>query len=61
MVEVQGYVYAALRAMADLAERRGEFDAAVAWRTRSETLRAAVEDRFWLEELGYYALALDGD
>jgi glycogen debranching enzyme len=32
----------------------------VAWRARSETLRAAVEDRFWLEELGYYALALDG-
>ena len=60
LVEVQGYAYAALRAMAELAERRGEFDAAVAWRARSETLRAAVEDRFWLEELGYYALALDG-
>jgi glycogen debranching enzyme len=60
LVEVQGYVYAALRAMAHLAERRGDLDAAVAWRRRSKTLRAAVENRFWLPELGYYALALDG-
>ena len=60
LVEVQGYAYAALRAMADLAERRGEVDDAAAWRARGETLRAAVEDRFWLEDLGYYALALDG-
>jgi glycogen debranching enzyme len=61
LVEVQGYAYAALRAMADLAERRGEVDEAAAWRARGETLRAAVEDRFWLEDLGYYALALDGE
>jgi glycogen debranching enzyme len=60
LVEVQGYAYAAWCAMTDLAERRGEADAAVVWRTRSETLRAAVEDRFWLDELGYYAVALDG-
>jgi glycogen debranching enzyme len=61
LVEVQGYVYAALRAMEDLAARRGEPDDAVVWRARSENLRIAVEDRFWLEELGYYALALDGE
>ena len=61
LVEVQGYVYAASRAMAALAERRGDRHAALAWRARSKALRAAVEDCFWLEDLGYYALALDGE
>ncbi len=60
LVEVQGYVYAALRTMADLAARRGEPDQAAIWRARSELMRNAVESRFWLEADGYYALALDG-
>jgi glycogen debranching enzyme len=60
LVEVQGYVYAALRVMADLAPRCGGPDQAATWRARSESLRAAVENRFWLEDDGYYALALDG-
>jgi glycogen debranching enzyme len=47
--------------MAGLAERRGEPGEAAHWRARGEGLRAAVEARFWVEELGYYALALDGD
>lgn len=59
LVEVQGYVFAALRAMADLAGRRGEADAAL-WSAKAERLRAAVEERFWVEQLGTYALALDG-
>ncbi len=60
LVEVQGYVYSALRTMAELAERRGEPDRAGLWYGRSERLRNAVERRFWLEAEGYYALALDG-
>ena len=50
LVEVQGYVYAALRAMADLARaaRRGE--AGDRWAAKAERLRAAVEERFWIEE-----------
>ena len=60
LIEVQGYVYAASRAMAALAERRHAPDDAAAWRARSEVLRAAVEERFWIEEMGFYALALDG-
>ena len=60
LVEVQGYVVAALRAMAELAAHRGEADAAAHWRSRGHILGAAVEDRFWVEELGFYALALDG-
>ena len=34
---------------------------ATAGRRKAEQLRAAVEARFWMEELGTYAIALDGD
>ncbi|MDF1586153.1 amylo-alpha-1,6-glucosidase [Marinimicrococcus flavescens] len=61
LVEVQGYVYAALHAMADLAGHRGEPGRAATWRARARALRDAVESRFWLEGDGYYALALDGE
>jgi glycogen debranching enzyme len=61
LVEVQGYVFAALRAMAELADRRGEAPDATRWRARSEALRATVETRFWLEDIGFYAMALDGE
>jgi glycogen debranching enzyme len=61
LVEVQGYVFAAMQAMADLSDWRGQPDEGTAWRARSEKLRIAVEARFWVEELGYYALALDGE
>jgi glycogen debranching enzyme len=61
LVEVQGYAYAAFGAVAELAERRGEPEQAAHWRARGEALRAAVEARFWVEEQGYYALALDGE
>jgi glycogen debranching enzyme len=60
LVEVQGYVFAALRSMADLARRRGEFNEAERWQSRSEALRLAVEANFWMDELGYYAIALNG-
>jgi glycogen debranching enzyme len=61
LVEVQGYVFAALRAMAALATRRGDAGAAERWLQQSETLRGAVERRFWMEDIGFYALALDGE
>jgi glycogen debranching enzyme len=60
LVEVQGYVFAALRSMADLAERRSEPARAAVWRARSVALRETVERRFWLEPEACYALALDG-
>jgi glycogen debranching enzyme len=60
LVEVQGYAYAAFRAMADLAVRRGLLDDAARWSARAEQLRQSVEHRFWLDDLGTYALALDG-
>jgi len=61
LCEVQGYVYAAKRAAADLADILGEKDKAQNWRQQAEHLREAFHKAFWCEELGTYALALDGD
>lgn len=60
VVEVQGYAFAAYRAMAQLAEHRGEHDLAHAWRARAEALRAIVEARYWMEDVGSYGIAIDG-
>jgi len=60
LVEVQGYVFAAYIAMADLSLRRGFPDESFRWREKAERLRVAVEDKFWIESLGNYALAVDG-
>jgi glycogen debranching enzyme len=61
LVEVQGYAYAAWRAGARIAralglppERAAAFDAC------AEKLRDRFEAAFWCEDLGTYALALDG-
>lgn len=61
LIEVQGYAYAAFRAMAVLAKRRNEVDAAMHWQERAERLRQAVEDHFWMGDIDYYGLAVDGD
>ena len=60
LVEVQGYVFAALRAMAELAHRRGEDEDARAWSARSQRLQLAVERHFWMPEHGFYGIAIDG-
>lgn len=61
VVEVQGYAYAALNAMAELAAVRDDLQRSAAWRARAARLLAAIEDRFWVPELNFYAIALDGD
>jgi glycogen debranching enzyme len=60
LIEVQGQVFAAYNGMADLAARRGDTQAAMAFRAKAEALRRRVEESFWLETLGTYAIALDG-
>jgi glycogen debranching enzyme len=60
LIEVQGYVYAALNSMAKLATRRGDTDQAIRWKARCEAIRVGVEEKFWVEEMGYYAMAIDG-
>src|SRR5690606_23369782 len=59
LVEVQGYVFAALKGLGELARRRGEDQAAERLEARAEEMREAVERAFWVEELDTYALALD--
>ncbi len=61
LVEVQGYAFAAYRAMADMTKQRGEDEAAAGWSLRAETIRQAVERRFWMEDKNFYAIALDGE
>ena len=59
LLEVQGYAYSGWLALAELGERFGD-DRAAEWRDRAERVRGLVEDRFWLEDEGFYAMALDG-
>jgi glycogen debranching enzyme len=60
LCEVQGYVYAAFRAAADLAEVLGQPIRASALRSKAQALQENFERAFWLEDMGIYALALDG-
>jgi glycogen debranching enzyme len=61
VVEVQGYAYAAFRAMSRLAALRGERERSLAWAERARRLRAEIERRYWVPELNFYALAIDGE
>ena len=61
LCEVQGYAYAALRGAAVLARALGETDRAATLAARATTLRDAFEEAFWSDDLGTYALALDGN
>lgn len=58
-VEMQGYLYAAREAMALLLEERGEPEKARELRNKARDLRARVEQRYWMEDEAFYALALD--
>ncbi len=60
--EVQGYVYDAKHRLAELA-REAWGDPALADRLEREAddLRRRFDSAFWVEEGGFYALALDGD
>jgi glycogen debranching enzyme len=60
LCEVQGYVYAARRAGAVLAAALGLPDRASALNMQADDLRERFEAMFWLDEIGTYALALDG-
>jgi glycogen debranching enzyme len=61
LCEVQGYVYDAYRARAALARMLGGEDVAQEWDDRARTLKEAFNERFWLPERGWFALALDRD
>jgi glycogen debranching enzyme len=61
LCEVQAYVYAAKTAAAALADRLGKGELAERLQNEAQTLQERFEEAFWCEDLGTYALALDGD
>ena len=60
LCEVQGYVYAAKRSASRIARALQEPDLAESLEREAEALQAKFEEAFWCNELGTYALALDG-
>jgi len=60
--ELQGYAYDARRRAARLARELWDDDALAAKLERqAQELKRSFNEDFWLEDSGYYALALDGD
>ncbi|MGQ0645714.1 MAG: amylo-alpha-1,6-glucosidase [Elusimicrobiota bacterium] len=60
LCEVQGYVYAAKREAAALAEALGRGARARALREQAEAMRDRFDRAFWCADRSVYALALDG-
>jgi glycogen debranching enzyme len=60
LCEVQGYVYAAKRLAAKMAVARGLVKRANELECEAENLRIRFEEAFWCDDIGTYALALDG-
>ena len=60
LCEVQAYVYAAKLAGATIGRRLGHSARAQRLDREADILRVAFNDKFWCEELGTYAIALDG-
>jgi len=60
LAEVQGYVFAGKRLAARCAFLLGHFDRARALESEAAQLAERFERAFWCDELGTYALALDG-
>lgn len=59
--EVQGYAFAAYQAAAGWYREMGEADLAASWATRADELARRFHQAYWLEDMGTYAMALDGD
>ncbi len=61
LVEVQGYVFAAKRAAASIAQRLDLPERALRLDRQAEELQRRFDAAFWDDALGTYVLALDGD
>ena len=59
--EVQGYVYAAKMRLSEIARLKNLDDLAARWQQEAQALKVRFERDFWLPELDYLALALDGN
>jgi glycogen debranching enzyme len=61
LCEVQAYVYGAYRAAEHLSRLLGDGARAEYYQRKALTLQEIFDQRFWQDDLGTYALALDGD
>jgi len=61
LCEVQAYVYAAKNGIANVAADLGDHALADRLRAQAGKLRSAFQTMFWSDELGMFALALDGE
>jgi glycogen debranching enzyme len=61
LIEVQGYVYAAKRGMANILDALGDTAQADVLRKQAQALYRRFNEEFWLPEEQFYALALDGE
>lgn len=60
LCEVQGYVYAAYEAVSRLAAHLGKEKKSRGYRKKADSLKEKFQKVFWCEDIGMYALALDG-
>jgi glycogen debranching enzyme len=61
LVEVQGYVFDAKLRMAALARRLGDLTLAQRLEAEAAQLHRRVNEAFWMEDLAFYAMGLDGE
>jgi glycogen debranching enzyme len=61
LCEVQGYVYAAKIRLAEIARMKKRLDLAERWQEEARNLKLRFNKDFWIEDLDFCALALDGD
>ena len=61
LCEIQAYVYAAKRGISAVAAALGHAEKAQALRQEADILRDRFDEAFWCDDIGLYALALDGD
>jgi glycogen debranching enzyme len=61
LCEVQAYVYSAYVGRSLLARWSGDRALEQHWEARAAELKAAFNEKFWLPEKGYFAVALDKD
>ena len=60
LCETQGQVYNAWQKAADLYDVRGQPERAKSLRQKADALYQRFNDRFWMEDEGFYCLGLDG-
>ena len=61
LAETQGYVYYAKRRLAAVYGQLGDVERAERLAQSAANLKRAFNERFWMEDEGFYAMALDGE